>query len=141
VRAENGPHPGDLPNAHVDADGILGMEAFTVGLTEEMLYDEDGSALIVHGSPDDYESQPGGESGDRIACAVIEPPPGTMTDETVDAEDEAPADESEATDEAQQEEETGQESDDRSEADTTLQGEAEGDDAEETQEAEEGEGG
>jgi Cu-Zn family superoxide dismutase len=84
VRTDDGPHPGDLPNAHVGADGVLAMEAFAVGLSEEMLYDEDGSALIVHANPDDYQSQPSGESGDPIACAVIEPAPGTMTDDTVD---------------------------------------------------------
>jgi Cu-Zn family superoxide dismutase len=48
------------------------MEAFPVGLTLDTVFDEDGSALIVHADPDDYVTQPGGASGDRIACAVIE---------------------------------------------------------------------
>jgi Cu-Zn family superoxide dismutase len=35
------------------------------------LLDADGSALVVHAGADDYESQPSGASGDRIACAEI----------------------------------------------------------------------
>lgn len=72
VLSAEGPHPGDLPNAHVQADGVIAMEAFPVGLTLDMVFDEDGTALIVHADPDDYVTQPGGASGDRIACAVIE---------------------------------------------------------------------
>jgi Cu-Zn family superoxide dismutase len=106
VYTDTGPHPGDLPNAHVGPDEQIALEAFAIGLTLDMVFDEDGSALIVHESPDDYTTQPGGNSGDRIACAVIEPPTGTMTDETVDAGEEQPAEESLETDAAQQEEQT-----------------------------------
>ena len=71
-----GPHPGDLPNAIVQEDGVLSMEAFTVAaLTPDMLTDEDGAALIVHSGPDDYVSQPSGDSGDRVACAVLSTEP------------------------------------------------------------------
>jgi len=31
-----------------------------------------GSAFVIHAKGDDYRSQPAGDSGDRIACAVIE---------------------------------------------------------------------
>lgn len=72
VQAEDGPHEGDLPNGHVGTDGILAFDGVAMGVTEALLYDEDGSALIVHADPDDYTSQPGGASGDRLACAVIE---------------------------------------------------------------------
>jgi superoxide dismutase, Cu-Zn family len=34
--------------------------------------DDDGSAIVIHATADDYRSQPSGNSGDRIACAVIE---------------------------------------------------------------------
>ncbi|KIT14669.1 superoxide dismutase family protein [Jannaschia aquimarina] len=70
---EGGPHPGDLPNAYVQDDGALAMEAFAVASlsVEEHLRDPDGAALIIHAGPDDYESQPSGAAGDRVACAVL----------------------------------------------------------------------
>lgn len=72
VLASAGPHPGDLPNAEVAADGVMTFEGFAVGMTEALLFDEDGSALIVHTGEDDHASQPSGNAGDRLACAVIE---------------------------------------------------------------------
>jgi Cu-Zn family superoxide dismutase len=36
------------------------------------LMDADGSALVIHQGADDYRTDPAGESGDRVACAVIE---------------------------------------------------------------------
>jgi len=77
VNVEGGPHPGDLPNVHVGQDGVLRAEFFTdrVSLSadgENPLRDDDGSALVLHAAADDYSSQPSGESGDRIACGVIE---------------------------------------------------------------------
>ena len=69
-----GPHPGDLPNGFVSDDGALNYEAFTERLeVDAMLGDADGAALLVHSQPDDYESQPSGDAGDRVACAVLEP--------------------------------------------------------------------
>ncbi|MBP1805596.1 superoxide dismutase family protein [Rubellimicrobium aerolatum] len=85
VMTDTGPHPGDLPNANVGEDGTLDTEAVAIGLTMDMVFDEDGSAFIIHSDPDDYTTQPGGNSGDRIACAVIQAAPGTMTDSTTDA--------------------------------------------------------
>ena len=85
VMTDTGPHPGDLPNAHIGEDGVLDLETFAIGLSMDMVFDEDGSALIVHANPDDYTTQPGGNSGDRIACAVIEAAPGTISDNTTDA--------------------------------------------------------
>ena len=74
VNVEGGPHPGDLPNAHVGEDGMLAVEvfsdAFDIG---EHLMDADGSAFIIHSGPDDYESQPSGDSGSRVGCAVLAP--------------------------------------------------------------------
>jgi Cu-Zn family superoxide dismutase len=72
VLVEGGPHPGDLPNAHVQNDGVLAMETFNAELTMDMMMDEDGSAFIIHAGADDYVSQPAGNSGDRVACGVIE---------------------------------------------------------------------
>ncbi|EEX14054.1 copper/zinc superoxide dismutase [Citreicella sp. SE45] len=73
IMAENGPHPGDLPNAHVGEDGVLMVEAFKPDFSvEEFLMDDDGAAFVVHSGADDYESQPSGDAGGRIACGVFE---------------------------------------------------------------------
>jgi Cu-Zn family superoxide dismutase len=32
------------------------------------LFDADGTAIVVHAGPDDYRTDPSGNSGDRIAC-------------------------------------------------------------------------
>lgn len=70
---EGGAHPGDLPNAFVEEDGALNYEAFNERLdVDSRLGDADGAAFVIHAGPDDYESQPAGNSGDRIACAVLE---------------------------------------------------------------------
>ena len=68
-----GPHPGDLPNAHVQDDGVLAAQYMTdlITLDEAMIFDEDGSALIIHSNSDDYQTDPGGNAGDRIACGEI----------------------------------------------------------------------
>lgn len=74
---EKGPHAGDFPNVHVGQDGILKVEFVTDRLSlaegaETPLKDEDGSAVVLHADPDDYEGQPAGHAGHRIACGVIE---------------------------------------------------------------------
>ncbi|MGB3555102.1 MAG: superoxide dismutase family protein [Jannaschia sp.] len=69
---EGGNHPGDLPNGFVQGDGVLSMEAFKHNLSvDDHLLDGDGAALIIHSGPDDYETQPDGAAGDRVACAVL----------------------------------------------------------------------
>ena len=71
-----GPHAGDLPNLHVPADGKLQVEVLEPNVTlsgEAPLLDADGSALVIHAGADDYKTDPGGNSGNRIACGVITP--------------------------------------------------------------------
>ncbi|WP_380878296.1 superoxide dismutase [Sphingomonas sp. DBB INV C78] len=75
--APGGPHWGDLPNLIVGTDGTGKLEA-TIGGTQltggpNPLLDADGAALVVHASPDDYKTDPSGNSGGRIACGVVTP--------------------------------------------------------------------
>lgn len=73
----NGPHGGDMPNQHVGADGVLKTQILNTGVTlspgPRSLFDADGTALVIHAAADDYTSQPSGNAGGRIACAVISP--------------------------------------------------------------------
>lgn len=69
-----GPHLGDLPNFTVGQNRSGAIDATTPGGTlrgENALLDSDGAAVVVHAKPDDYKSQPSGNSGDRIACGVV----------------------------------------------------------------------
>ena len=74
---EGGPHAGDMANVTVGEDGVLEVAVFNprVSLTDgtNPLADADGSALMVHSGADDYESQPSGDAGSRVACGVIAP--------------------------------------------------------------------
>ncbi|TVR95478.1 MAG: superoxide dismutase family protein [Rhodospirillales bacterium] len=71
--AEEGMHAGDLPNIHIPESGELEIEvlAHMVDL-DDNLFDEDGSSIVIHEDPDDYETDPAGDAGPRIACGVIE---------------------------------------------------------------------
>jgi len=72
-----GPHSGDLPNLVVGEDGSAVYEQVTDRVTltagELSLFDEDGSALIIHAGPDDQITDPAGNSGARLLCGVITP--------------------------------------------------------------------
>lgn len=68
-----GPHKGDLPNVEVAADGALTTMLTVAGVTTADLADADGTAIVVHAKADDNKTDPSGESGDRIACAVLAP--------------------------------------------------------------------
>jgi Cu-Zn family superoxide dismutase len=72
-----GPHAGDLPNLVVGEDGSAVYEHVTDRVTltpgELSLFDEDGSALVIHAGPDDQMTDPAGNSGARVLCGVITP--------------------------------------------------------------------
>ena len=69
-----GPHSGDLPNLTVSSSGVARETAVLAGASLEGLADADGSALVIHAGADDYATDPSGNSGGRIACAVLAPP-------------------------------------------------------------------
>lgn len=62
---------GDLPNIHAGSDGAANAEVFTALVTMKTLKDADGSAVVIHASPDDHMAQPIGGAGARVACAAI----------------------------------------------------------------------
>jgi superoxide dismutase, Cu-Zn family len=65
-------HAGDMPNVKADAYGNASASFDTTGITiGSGAADIVGKGLIVHRDPDDYKSQPAGNAGPRIACAVI----------------------------------------------------------------------
>ena len=65
-------HTGDLPSLKADANGVakFSFESRTirVGSGDNNIV---GKGLIVHRDPDDYKTQPTGNAGPRLACAVI----------------------------------------------------------------------
>jgi Cu-Zn family superoxide dismutase len=73
----SGGEPGDLPNLWVGADGTGKAEFFAPSLTliggppRTPLWDQDGSAVVVHATRDDHYTQPIGNSGARVACGTM----------------------------------------------------------------------
>lgn len=65
-------HTGDLPSLKADASGVAAIhfESRTIrvgGSANDIV----GKGLIVHRDPDDFKTQPTGNAGPRLACAVI----------------------------------------------------------------------
>jgi Cu-Zn family superoxide dismutase len=73
-----GPHAGDLQNITVGPDGKLKTQVTLEGMEqwegEGKLLDGDGASLVIHANPDDYMTDPSGNSGPRIACAKLDLP-------------------------------------------------------------------
>jgi Cu-Zn family superoxide dismutase len=66
-----GAHLGDLPNLVVDAKGNAVASVVLEGTIPDLLplmFDGDGTAIVIHASPDDMISDPAGNAGKRIAC-------------------------------------------------------------------------
>ena len=82
----HGDHDGDLPSLLVNADGTARLVVTSDRLTEQLLRDADGSALMVHADPDNFGNVPDryapavddttkktGDAGKRLACGALEP--------------------------------------------------------------------
>ena len=71
----HGMHAGDLGNLTIDADGdgayLFGSGTLTLDDGLFGLADADGTALVIHETVDDLMTDPSGNSGSRIACAVL----------------------------------------------------------------------
>lgn len=66
-------HAGDLPALRADKSGRakvdVELDTIAVGPGPASIV---GRGLIVHADPDDYKTQPTGNAGARLACAVIQ---------------------------------------------------------------------
>lgn len=65
-------HAGDLPSLEADAKGNAKLDVVLKSIT--LVGDNSivGRGLIVHAAPDDFTTQPTGNAGARLACAVIQ---------------------------------------------------------------------
>lgn len=72
IESRSGIHAGDLPNLYVESTGHLKTEIVTavrIAGTDKIKH----GAIIIHENNDDYITDPAGNAGDRIACAVLRP--------------------------------------------------------------------
>ncbi|HTN50346.1 MAG TPA: superoxide dismutase family protein [Burkholderiaceae bacterium] len=65
-------HAGDLPNLESNGEGVANAvfttDLLTVAPGPNSVVNR---AIVIHQNPDDYRTQPAGNSGPRIACGVI----------------------------------------------------------------------
>jgi Cu-Zn family superoxide dismutase len=64
-------HAGDLGNLEANEDGKAHYERIDVHPTFVGSHNILGRAVIIHQNEDDFETQPTGNAGPRIACGVI----------------------------------------------------------------------
>lgn len=65
-------HAGDLPSLKAGGNGVARFSFETTALSVGgAKADVMGRGLIVHRDPDDFKTQPTGNSGPRLACAVV----------------------------------------------------------------------
>lgn len=72
---EEGPHAGDLSNFLMPVNGPARFQRYSERISldgEHSLFDDDGSAVIVHAGRDDHRTDPAGGAGKRVACGIIE---------------------------------------------------------------------
>lgn len=72
----DGPHDGDIENLDVQTDGTANVQFINDRVTlkkgeKNSLFSDDGTSFVIHAQPDDYKTQPAGNSGERIACGII----------------------------------------------------------------------
>jgi superoxide dismutase, Cu-Zn family len=71
-----GHHAGDMDNINIPANGKLTLTVVDKDITLEKgkpnsVFQDSGTAVVVHAGKDDYTTDPAGNAGDRIACGVI----------------------------------------------------------------------
>lgn len=74
-----GAHAGDIENLVVPANAAGAVtwtttsNLFTLSAGPSGIFDADGAAVIIHAGEDDLATDPTGNSGGRVACAVMQP--------------------------------------------------------------------
>jgi len=76
LKSPEGHHAGDMANITVPANGKLTLTVVNPDITLEKdkpnsVFQEAGTAVVIHANKDDEVSDPAGNAGDRIACGVI----------------------------------------------------------------------
>ncbi len=61
-------HAGDLPPIFSDENGAAVMSVY---LDRARIEDISGRTIVLHSRPDDFTTQPAGNSGIRIACGIL----------------------------------------------------------------------
>jgi superoxide dismutase, Cu-Zn family len=73
---DEGPMAGDLPNIVAGPDGTARAELMSTYLhlnmdTDDTLFGANGTAIVIFEKSDDYQTDPDGGGGKRVACGVI----------------------------------------------------------------------
>lgn len=64
-------HAGDMQNLIADTQGKAVYDQTITGLALNGASGILGRSVVIHADPDDYKSQPAGNSGKRVSCGVI----------------------------------------------------------------------
>jgi superoxide dismutase, Cu-Zn family len=76
LKSPDGHHAGDMSNIKVPANGNVTLTVVNKDITLEKgkpnsIFQDGGTAIVIHANKDDEVSDPAGNAGDRIACGVI----------------------------------------------------------------------
>jgi len=76
LQSKEGHHAGDMSNIIISASGNRTVTVINTDITLEKgnpnsVFQDGGTALVIHANKDDYMTDPTGNAGDRIACGVI----------------------------------------------------------------------
>jgi Cu-Zn family superoxide dismutase len=80
LQSKEGHHAGDMSNIVIPANGNRTLTVVNKDITLEKgkpnsVFQDGGTAVVIHANKDDYMTDPTGNAGDRIACGVISETP------------------------------------------------------------------
>jgi Cu-Zn family superoxide dismutase len=76
LKSPEGHHAGDMSNIKIPANGKLTLTIVNKDINLEKgkpnsVFQDGGTAIVIHANKDDEMTDPAGNAGDRIACGVI----------------------------------------------------------------------